>query len=835
MNYPQLIQFKRPDEKGILFLNARQFMLGAFGFLGGMLVATNLGITDKAIYWGIWGLRGVVGVIAGGVYHGVYGYQYVKMLLKTWTSLEKVVDPAALYERSFDEAMSYSVGAPDGSGALMQYHPPARRSRNGQAWVGGASIYRLSPVDLAQYPPQTVSALINRWSGFWSGLRAPVRLVIHSTPFRAESVINEVHSQVLMARDEWRARALSGYERFLEELTRQAAMYEIHHDCLVWANSDTEAGATIGSLTGYLGVSAQAGEMKPLLEGRYRILADHLQPENPRHPFIILLVSHEFSGEWSWVDPLVAILRQSFPVSIALDVEQTMSPNRARGKLVQYENVVLDEINNNKTGRNPKMEGALQDIQVALAKANAGMALHFTTVVIAVKGDTLDEARQHAAAIKTLTAAQISLITLPGGQAELLKFFTPANRKRINLPEISHNVTSDGMAVMSGPLGFRRRSNTKGILWGVGSTGGQDTYPIYWNGFGDDPDKPSAYHGLFLGKSGFGKTVTMQALLYREAMQGVQVILMEPQGHSRRLVELVGKGGSYNPLSLRTMRINPLDLISNNMTEQKAHLSIIIRLMLKQVDPHRYLTMQEAGLLDAALSIVYDGLEDPLNTPAIHVPRLEHLVHHLFRLGAERLASDLELNFVSGSMGEVYNQATNLDVGLDADVVAYDFKEIPESSRTLIYTLVLGRIQRIVRLSGRVRRRIVAIDEFGWMAKEPMLAETVAGWYKTFRTFGCGVWLAEQDLLRLTGAGERDLSGHSIVSNTRFQLFFHHESAAADVVAKTFPNVAPYRGALESFPSPQETGRAEAILRLPDGAYHTFMILTHGETPLIGS
>jgi hypothetical protein len=258
--------------------------------------------------------------------------------------------------------------------------------------------------------------------------------------------------------------------------------------------------------------------------------------------------------------------------------------------------------------------------------------------------------------------------------------------------------------------------------------------------------------------------------------------------------------------------------------------------MLKQIDPGRWLTMQEAGLLDAALGMVYDGLDEPLNTPAEHIPRLEQLCHYLRAVGAKQLASDLQLNYVDGSLGAVYNQPTNLDVGLEADVVAYNFNDIPAGIRALIYTLVLGRIQRIVRLGGRLRRRVVAIDEFGWMAQEPMLNELVAMWIKTFRTFGCGVWLAEQDLIRLTGgAATGDLSGHSVIGNSVFQLLFFHEPAAAEVVSQTFPNVAPYQDTLETFPRPQETGLAEAILRIPDGAYHTYMLLAPAERPLLGS
>lgn len=342
---------------------------------------------------------------------------------------------------------------------------------------------------------------------------------------------------------------------------------------------------------------------------------------------------------------------------------------------------------------------------------------------------------------------------------------------------------------------------------------------------------------MLLGQSGSGKTVANQALLSRLARQGVQVVLMEPQGHSRRLFEMIGpEGASYNPLTMAEMWINPLDPIYDNLNDQKSYQVSIYRMMLQQVEPDRRLSAQESGLLDAALAELYRSLDDPLHTPANRVPRLEQLCRELRRQGARRLAEELRLNYVEGSLGQVFNQVTATDVSLDADVVCYDFKDIPVSARSLIYTLVLGRIQRVVRATGRVRRRVISIDEYGWLAQEPMLNETVAMWMKTFRTFGCGVWVAEQDLIRLTGGGTGDLSGHSIVGNSVFQLFFHHAAAAAAVVSETFPNVAPYQDMIETFPRPQESGLAEAILRLPDGAYHTYMLLSDVERRwLIGS
>jgi hypothetical protein len=832
MAYSQLIQFKRLEERAFIFLNGRQMMFAVFGGFSGLSLANALDLSGWLVWIAVIAVT-ILGVVIGARFRGLYGYQYLALLARSVAQLNNTVEPAELYDRPVDADLSYVLGAPDGGALVLRQAPPASERQVATSYE--AAIYRLKPVDLAQYHPQAVQQLMQRWSGFWSGARAPTRFLIHSTPFYADQVVEDVRAAGLVAREDWRSRALAGYGRFLEALTREAAMYQATHEMIVWANSDTEAQATVGSLASWLGVSARPAEMTPLLDGEYQLMLDHLAPLDPRQPYIVLLVSHEFSGEWSWADPLVTLLRQTFAVSVVVDVERNLSANEALRELVKYENVLTDVLANARS-RDPKAEGAMRDVQLAMAKANGGLALHFTTVVVAVKGATLAEVKQNVEAVRTLTAARLSLVVLPGGQGELLKFFTTTRRREINIPEISHNVTSDGMAVISGPLGFRRRSETDGIFWGIGSSGGSDTYPIWWNGFGRDPDKPAAYHGMFLGKSGYGKTVSMNALLYREAMRATQVVMMEPQGHSKKLVQLVGEdGASYNALSMAEMQVNPLDPIYDDLNDQKSYLTSLCRLMLKQVDPERNLSIRESGLLDAALAVLYDGLSDPLNTPARYVPRLEQLCQELHRQGAQELAGDLELNYVYGTLGQVYNQATNTDVALEANVVTYDFKDIPESQRTLIYTLVLGRIQRIVRSQGR-RRRVVAIDEFGWMAQEPILANVVAMWIKTFRTFGCGIWLAEQDLIRLTGgAASGDLSGHSIVGNSVFQLFFHHESAAANMVSETFPNMEPYQNMLESFPRPQETGLAEAVLRIPGGAYHMYMLLSDIERSLIGS
>src|SRR5512136_1119678 len=342
MSYSQLIQFKRLEERAFIFLNGRQLMFGVFGVFSGMSLATNLGLKG----WPVWAavvVIGLLGIAAGGRYRGLYGYQYLVLLLRSVARLGQTARPEDLYDRPVDQDLSYVLGAPDGGALVLRQAPPpgARTHAPKKGDGGGPAVYSLRPVDLAQHPPQTIGALMQRWAGFWAGARPPLRLVVHSTPFFADAVVEEARAASLVAEKDWQARGLAGYGRFLEHLTRQAAMYQASHELLIWAHSDTEAHATLSSMASWLGVSARPSELTPLLKGEYEVNLDHLRPLDPRQPYLVLLVSHEFTGEWSWTDPLVTILRQAFPASLAMDVERSQASNDALEELVKYENVLL--------------------------------------------------------------------------------------------------------------------------------------------------------------------------------------------------------------------------------------------------------------------------------------------------------------------------------------------------------------------------------------------------------------------------------------------------------------------------------------------------------------
>ncbi|MBX3055889.1 MAG: hypothetical protein KF770_05390 [Anaerolineae bacterium] len=82
-----------------------------------------------------------------------------------------------------------------------------------------------------------------------------------------------------------------------------------------------------------------------------------------------------------------------------------------------------------------------------------------------------------------------------------------------------------------------------------------------------------------------------QALAWRMAEQDIQVVLLEPQGHSRRLLALAGgKNVSYSQLSYATTTLNILDVVYENATDQYDHVLTLLGLLLDPLgnNPRRF-------------------------------------------------------------------------------------------------------------------------------------------------------------------------------------------------------------------------------------------------------
>ncbi|MCP4515640.1 MAG: hypothetical protein GY824_10480, partial [Delftia sp.] len=528
--------------------------------------------------------------------------------------------------------------------------------------------------------------------------------------------------------------------------------------------------------------------LPPLIRGRYRAGWNCLEPVpgNPA-PYLSVLVSYDLLGVWNW-DALAKLLDQGYPLDVSLDV-QTMSKVKARRALNMSRNALMASLD--ELGRDVELTEKWAALQQAIEAIHGGQTLHLLTVGILVPGQTVKELGERIAAIKTLMAPFLSLSAQRPQGNFLRSLFTTERRgpaEGLLAGRLRRNALSTGTAVALGLLGACRRADTEGLLWGLGNDGS----PVFWDGFGAKLDQ--ANHGVFLGMTGSGKTIGVHTLLLREALlRGTQIIEMEPMGHGKLLAQAVGDRASLNVLSFETMTINPLEIVHATSQDQHAHVMTQVALLLK-----RPLDNFERAAIEAACRDVYATLT-PDSPPAVH-PRLENLVLALRREDGvgQTLGAEIEGLYVDGSLGSVFNAPGNLDFRLEKDVVVFDFHNIPQEYQTLLYGLVLAALQRECLRRRRERRRIVFVDEFKRMSEEPMLARAIAMMFKTFRTAGVGVWVAEQNLLTLLGLGNRGdlgsgdldvVSGRYVMENASFYVILAQQPEGVGAVRSHFPQV----------------------------------------------
>lgn len=696
-----------------------------------------------------------------------------------------------------------------------------------------AHVLQIRPLDFSQFRPEEVLSAIQYWAGWLgSGNIDHLRIISRAVPLDMGDPIARARESEARAGDEGSTQVIRQYRGLLER-TAQGELYANEHYMVLWMGQ-MEAMAVAQGLSS-MGLYARLRPgLPPMIAGRYNDAWNQLEPQGNQGPFLRVLTSYQFLGTWDW-SVLARLLYRGFPVTVSLDIE-SMSQNAARKNLNMAKNAIQASIDDlgqdvNLTERWHALQQGIQAIQ------QGSQTLHLVVASILVPGRTVKELNERVSSVETLMGPYMALRDYRPQAQMFRSLFTTDERgpaAGVISKRLRHNVLSAGTAVAMGVLGARRRGDTDGVLWGFADNGA----PVFWDGFGEDLNEPN--HGVILGMTGSGKTFSTHMLLLREALlRGTQVIELEPMGHGRLLAEAVGKDrSSYNALDFASMTVNPLEIVYDTPQDQHAHVMTQIGLLLD-----RPLNNFEEALIEMACRDIYAGLA-PDSPSSVH-PRLENLVMALRREGddAKHLAKEIAGIYVDGTLGKVFNAPTNLDFALSKDVVVFDFNRIPDRFKTLLYGLVLTALQRECLRRRRDRRRLIFVDEFKRMSEEPLLARTVAMMFKTFRTAGAGVWVAEQNLFTLTGQGlsggglgnsNLDVaSGLYVLENARFYVFLAQQPAGIEAIQARFPDVTnEHLQVLRSALVTQERGHG--VVKLPDGNFTINFVPTQAEKALLG-
>ena len=314
-------------------------------------------------------------------------------------------------------------------------------------------------------------------------------------------------------------------------------------------------------------------------------------------------------------------------------------------------------------------------------------------------------------------------------------------------------------------------------------------------------------NSIVFAQSGSGKSYATKVEILRQLMQGVKVIVIDPEREYKKLTESVN--GTYIKLSSTSSeKINPFDIASsshnsNDLSEHVQDLTEIISLMVEGLSGH------EKAAVDKAILAIYRKSNSPL---------LQDLYKELKKLRQTKLCERLE-KYISGSLSHVFNEQTNID--LSNRLVIFDIKDLPESLRQIMMMIISNFVSNQVKAS--LEKRLLIIDE-GWMLlQHEESARFVAGLVRRARKYYLGVSIISQqanDFLK-------NEYGRAIASQSSLRILMRQDTTTIKGVVSEF-NLSEYE---QSFLLTCERG--DALIIADQNHVAVRVVASDREHPLI--
>lgn len=734
-------------------------------------------------------------------------------------------------------------------------------------------VFQVTLPHFYQIDSHDQSAVIGQMVSLFAGPVEHCRFLTFIMPASLERLERERRRLAMSIGDDWARRGLMEEVRMIGEWASRGEMRRTRHFLV-----DFNDALTAGDLAHWRVVGEEGYPQLPI-PGEYAEYHDHMAPvlkkngrlqiDNSRYRYSVL-ASYQLTRTWDWRHPLAQMITAADgPMIICIDVRK-VHPERVTASAEFWQGMIL-----NGQDRNAVM--ASEEAEAALTVRDE--AVHEVRVLFMLLDKNAAVLRERLESLRKTSTQYMKVDRMLGYQAAAARMFGPV-AKPPGVPAGHFNTLSRAPAVFAGMWGVGREQTSAGYYVGI-SVDEVAPHVSYLDWQGNDP-----FHGIILGRTGKGKTVGAQALAWRMAEQGTQVVLLEPQGHSRRLRQLAGgKNVSYDQLSYGTTRLNILDVVYENHTDQYDHVITLLGLLLDPLgnNPRRF-SNAEIAAIRRALQLTYARYDwaEELMVDHTLTPLLETFCHKLYQVAeqlapaelnslaqltmvhqldggqllpglsghvaaaAAALAEEIESLYVYGDYAATFNEPTNLDLTLKEQIVLFDFSQVPERRRPLFYYATLAGINHQVRR--KPRKRAIIVDEVHYMNQEVSLMTFLANMVKTVRTFGAAVIMIDQDLEAFIGVegaqaesmatGTNVTAGQFIINNVSWIIAYGMKRDAAYRLAKHYKDeiLPSHAEFLARMGSDDRHGKGMAVVRFNGKADMVFFQLRPIEAEyLLGS
>jgi len=420
---------------------------------------------------------------------------------------------------------------------------------------------------------------------------------------------------------------------------------------------------------------------------------------------------------------------------------------------------------------NPSLEIQYQDTRGTLENLQKGEERLFNvSLYINCKADSIKELDLLT---KKIESELNSLMILPRiARLRMLQGFKATAPLGIDELNINRNITTDALSAFFPFTSQFLQVDNSGIWLGLN----KNNIPIIKDIF-----KLPNPNGLVLAQSGGGKSYFCKLLITRYLLNGTKVMVIDPQGEYRGLIDKFD--GQRIDLSRDSdTMINPFDLMGHDYAEKRLALMDLMQVMLgKLTDPQK-------SIIDKAISQTYKdkGInKDPdtwNNTPPILgdllkvLKAMEKKAVQIERPTLQSLTNRLEM-YVDGVFSFM-NKHTNID--FDNRFVCFDIGNLPKQVKPAIMFLVLDYIY--MKMRSNLDRKLLLIDESWSLLSRTEDAGYIFEIVKTCRKFNMGLLLINQEVEGLLTSQ----AGKSILANSAYTMLMRQKPAVIDNICHTF-------------------------------------------------
>jgi len=424
----------------------------------------------------------------------------------------------------------------------------------------------------------------------------------------------------------------------------------------------------------------------------------------------------------------------------------------------------------------------------------------YTSILITVTADTLDNLEWRIAEVKRLMVSQdMDAAVCHFRQEMALNSVMPLCSLEKRLFERSKRNMLTSSVASCYPFTSYEMSDENGILLGVNK---HNNSLVIVDIFNSRVYKNA--NMAILGTSGAGKTFTMQLMALRMRRKGTQVFIIAPlKGHEflRACRNVGGEFISISPASrqcINIMEIRRVDQTANAIIDGVINENSILARKIQQL--HIFfsllipdMTHEEKQLLDEALIHTYalkgithenDSLIDPEDpTKYRAMPLLGDVYDLLMKSDETRRLGNILNRLVHGS-AKTFNQHTN--VNLDSPYTVLDISELTGDLLTVGMFVALDYVWDKAK-EDRTKEKAIFIDEIWQLVgtgSNSLAAEFCLEIFKIIRGYGGAAIAATQDLNDFF-ALEGGKYGKGIINNAKTKIILNLEDDEAVRVQET--------------------------------------------------